>query len=270
MFSMIYLSSQASLFSAISSEIIFLAFQTCGIWWSTFSDELLQTESNCSGWIGLESLAQHCFDLLSFWTFSWQRRPPAHTSFCLLERKAPECLLLFICWTDGRSRRLWHAMTQTLSCQLLLSACQPHQWSCTGWAGWGGVGGFTVSAPPSHPPMLLCFLILPGKEWRRLPSSLPLPLHPSIHPSFDAGVFWLAAASAGAVRRHCSSLNRCFCCLSPPSRALIAGPRLPASSLLQACEWGYISLSLWPRAFLSISRASLFLPLSHTHTSQDW
>ena len=45
--------------------------------------------------------------------------------------------------------------------------------------------------------------------------------------------------------------------------ALISGPQLPASSLLHASEWGYISLSLWPETFLSIS---LGLSLSRSHT----
>lgn len=38
--------------------------------------------------------------------------------------------------------------------------------------------------------------------------------------------------------------------------ALISGPQLPASSLLHASEWGYISLSLWPKT----SRSPFFTP----------
>jgi len=61
--------------------------------------------------------------------------------------------------------------------------------------------------------------------------------------------------------------------------ALISGPQLPASSLVHASEWGYISLSLWPETFLSISFGlspsfSLFLmpsyTLIHSHIQKDW
>lgn len=48
--------------------------------------------------------------------------------------------------------------------------------------------------------------------------------------------------------------------------ALISGLQLPASSLLHASEWGYISLSLWPETFLSIS-FGLFSSLCHRTNS---
>lgn len=73
----------------------------------------------------------------------------------------------------------------------------------------------------------------------------------SSSPSFPACVL-LPPVSVGRRQGAAASLTGVWVLIAHVC-ALISGPQLPASSLLHASEWGYISLSLWPETFLSIS-----------------
>lgn len=229
-----------------------LVFVFFGYLFFNFFDELLRTQ-NLTAEVELD--LSHLEIIASSLT-SWVSGPS-------VVHLLPDC---FVCWREK---------AQSVCCFSFVGLMVGVGGSDTPWLKRCPVSCRCLPANLTNDPLEVrlevWFLILLEEEWRQLP--LPLPLHPP----FDGGVLWSATTSAAALRRHCSSLNRCFCCLSPPSRTLIAGPRLPASSLLQASEWGYISLSLWPRTFLSIYlwvslalSLLLSLALSLSHTSQDW
>lgn len=168
-----------------------------------------------------------------------------------------------ISWTDHWSGWRWHVMTQTASFLPLLSRCWPYKWCCRlpPYAIKHAVkqdGVLSPSCAPRHPPQLSSLTFFRAeKQITAAVFSLVVFVHiyflfsPSSSSSFPACVL-LPPVSVGLRRGAEASLTGVWVLIAHVC-ALISGPQLPASSLFHASEWGYISLSLWPETFLSIS-----------------
>ncbi len=181
-----------------------------------------------------------------------------------------------ISWTDHWSGWLWHVMTQTASFLPLLSRRWPYKWCCRlpPYAIKHGVkqeGVLSPSYVQQHPDTLQ--LSLPALTFRKRKadysgsffSLMVLSIYCLFSPLPSLLVFY-CLLSVGLRRGAGASLTGVWVLIAHVC-ALISGPQLPASSLLHASEWGYISLSLWPETFLSISLGlSPSFSLSHTHT----
>lgn len=166
-----------------------------------------------------------------------------------------------ISWTDRWGGWLWHVMTQTASFLPLLSRCWPYKWCCR-------LLPYTIRHVTEQDGALSPFIHAqaPGRTAQRSLSSLTFHKRKA-----DYGGGFL---SRSFVRALLSLSSSCLCFIVSVSVglrqvaeasltgvwvlithvcALISGLQLPASSLLHASEWGYISLSLWPEIFPSIS-----------------
>lgn len=168
-----------------------------------------------------------------------------------------------ISWTDHWSGWLWHVMTQTASFLPLLSRHWPYKWCCRlpPYAIKHGVNriGFypphtcsstqtpsVVFTPCSHLSEKKSRLQQQFSVWWFCPYTVFFSSS-SIH-----ACVLLPPVSVGLRRGAEASLTGVWVLIAHVC-ALISGPQLPASSLLHASEWGYISLSLWPETFLSFA-----------------
>lgn len=177
-----------------------------------------------------------------------------------------------ISWTDHWSGWLWHVMTQTASFLPLLSHHWPYKWCCRlpPYAINHGVKQDGVLSPlyvQKHPDSLCSFhsLLSPFRKEKQITAAVFCLMVLSIYCLFFFLLFhpclcFIASCeppvSVGLRQGADASLTGVWVLIAHVC-ALISGPQLPASSLLHASEWGYISLSLWPETFLF-----LFPPLS--------
>lgn len=168
-----------------------------------------------------------------------------------------------ISWTDHWSGWLWHVMTQTASFLPLLSRRWPYKWCCRlppyaikHGVKQDGVLSASYEQQRQHPDTLSavftpCSHLSEKKSRLQRQFSLWWFCPYTVSSSFPACVL-LPPVSVGLRRGAGASLTGVWVLIAHVC-ALISGPQLPASSLLHASEWGYISLSLWPETFFSIS-----------------